>query len=234
MCGLAQIHVTKGFGTALRDAIAAGEDLHCKLGAAFVGLPTITKESHPHERQFAKIGNYGFAVGMGAKTLHRGIPERVLKGELPERFLDYTIEDTQRLREVWFDTWDGMDAFFSYVKDELLHNNKRITQLKSGRVRGGCSFVQAANTLFQGLVADGANLAVFSVSRCCYDPTLQSELFGCRPVMFVHDELILEVPESRVDIALEALPAVMIGAMERYIPDVPIKAEAKAMKRWSK
>ena len=100
--------------------------------------------------------------------------------------------------------------------------------------RKGTVYV-TGNTRFQGLAADGAEEAHWRILKECY---LQEgePLFGCRPVLFLHDEFILEVPADP-DLAHAAnlrLMKHMIEGMQVFIPDVPIKAEPSLMDRWYK
>src|SRR4029077_4189500 len=55
----------------------------------------------------------------------------------------------------------------------------------TGRIRGRVHYSQARNTPFQGLAADGAALALFALVR-----------EGFRVVGFVHDEVLVELPDE--------------------------------------
>ncbi len=71
-----------------------------------------------------------------------------------------------------------------------------IVQLYSHRTRGMVPYTAACNTFFQGLGADGAKAALWDVTLRCYaDET--SPLYACRPVNFVHDQILMEVPLER-------------------------------------
>ncbi len=94
-------------------------------------------------------------------------------------------------------------------------------------------FCDGANTLFQGLAADGAKNALFRVAHECYVDQ-GTALFGTRPVVFVHDEIIAEVPADIAHEASERLAVVMCQAMAEYVPDVPITAKPALMERWLK
>jgi len=59
-------------------------------------------------------------------------------------------------------------------------------------------------------------------------------LFGCRPIAFIHDEIILEVPEDGAPEAALRLEEVMVDIMSEYMPDIPVKADAHLMRRWYK
>src|SRR5262249_51878854 len=54
-----------------------------------------------------------------------------------------------------------------------------------GRIRGRVRYSQARNTPFQGLAADGAALALFELVQ-----------EGFRVVGFVHDEILVELPDE--------------------------------------
>ena len=73
--------------------------------------------------------------------------------------------------------------------------------------------------------------------RACRDRSVGSILYGCKahPVNFVHDELILDIPEDELmhERAYEVV-RIMVEAMKRIVPDVNIGAEPALMRRWDK
>lgn len=103
----------------------------------------------------------------------------------------------------------------------------------SGRVRGGLDYCSAANSYFQGRTADGAKMANYNFSRDCYIAT-SGALRGVRPVLFLHDEIMSEMPEEQSHEAAMAKTDIMIRAMREVIPDVPITAKPVLMRRWYK
>ena len=58
---------------------------------------------------------------------------------------------------------------------------------------------------------------------------------GLRVVNFVHDEFIVEVP-SAADLTAAAaqVKTLMVAGMKEVVPDLPVKVECAAMRRWSK
>jgi DNA polymerase I-like protein with 3'-5' exonuclease and polymerase domains len=97
----------------------------------------------------------------------------------------------------------------------------------TGRIRGRVSYSQARNTPFQGLAADGAALALFELVR-----------EGFRVVGFVHDEVLVELPdeggfvsEARVrrveDIMRRQMEGVLVGG-------IPVGCESALSRRWHK
>ena len=111
----------------------------------------------------------------------------------------------------------GDEALFR----RLFHSG--VTTL-TGRIRGRVGFTQARNTPFQGLAADGAKLALFDLTRA-----------GYRVVAFVHDEVLIELPED-ADHAAEArrVESIMNRAMEVVTGDVPVAVEYALSRVWSK
>lgn len=109
-----------------------------------------------------------------------------------------------------------------------------LEQLRSGRVRGGCTYTSACNSFFQGLGADATSYAGWLLAKACYaDPS--SPLYGSRVVAFVHDEYILETPDDARahDVAVE-LERIMVEGAKAWLPDVRIEAPPLLMRRWSK
>ena len=75
--------------------------------------------------------------------------------------------------------------------------------------------------------------ALFQAAKEAYsDPT--SPFFGSRPVVFVHDEIIAEVPEGKLHEAAFRLSQIMVEAMSTLIRRVKISATPAAMRRWTK
>jgi len=94
----------------------------------------------------------------------------------------------------------------------------------TGRIRAKASYCAQHNTMFQGLAADGAKLALWRLWRT-----------GYRLVNFVHDEVLVEVPtDSDLRCHAETIRRIMIEAMHEVVPDVRIDVEYAAMDRWQK
>jgi len=104
----------------------------------------------------------------------------------------------------------------------LVDRGKVITS--TGRLRANASFCARHNTLFQGLAADGAKLALWKLWRA-----------GFRLVNFLHDEVIVEVPQdANLKAQAEEISLLMIEGMREVVPDVRIEVEYAAASRWYK
>ena len=174
-----------------------------------------------------KIANYGFAGGMAAKT-----------------FVDYakgfgliiTLQQAKTLHAAFRRTWSEMPKYFQYVSS-LLGDGGRAERvvLAGGLIRGDVSYTAVANGFFQNLAAMGAKDALYCVVRECYI-VRNSALYGCRPWLFAHDEIGMEIPYSgkRASDAALRLQTVMIERMGHWCPDVPIGATACMARQWYK
>ena len=110
----------------------------------------------------------------------------------------------------------------SDLQDAL--DRARVVTIPTGRVRAGCSYTESCNWPFQALAADGAKLALYRLERA-----------GYRTAAFIHDEVLVEVPEAPDyrDVA-EDVSRIMVEAMREVCPDVEIRTECAVMRRWNK
>lgn len=225
----------------LAEVLRRGEDPHLALGADLLGTTYADIQARykagdgeaADARQSGKSGNFGFPGGMGvAKFLwaQRDFVKK-LKARNPQ-FDEVTW--AADLREAWINRFHEMREYFALASRATAPGmDCRMIHTWSGRVRGGLDYCSYANSRFQGRVADGAKLALRRVSRACYVER-QSPLFGCRPVLFLHDEIGLETPEERASEAADELSRVMVAAVSEVIPDVPITAKPVLVRRWWK
>jgi hypothetical protein len=97
----------------------------------------------------------------------------------------------------------------------------------TGRIRGGVNYSQCRNTPFQGLAADGAKLALW---RLIHE--------GFSVVGFIHDEILLELPDEGGSVsqaAVERARAIMCEEMESVlVGGIGVGCESALSRCWSK
>lgn len=149
--------------------------------------------------------------------------------------VELTGEQAKQLKIFWLRHFPEMKDYFRWMSNMLEAGGGRadIQSLFSNRWRGKCFYTQGCNNMFQSLTADAAKAALWEVSRLCYT-VKSSQLYGCRPLLFVHDELLVEAPLAQAAAAAKELERVMIEVYQRYTPDVKITADAHLMQAWSK
>lgn len=260
---LAQVCLWSVKYSQLAKAINEGMDAHCLLASKMVGMQYDDFKSRYENdeqlndiRQAAKAGNFGYPGMMGAVKFveaklnegssvcqwmnkrdnrcgetkakeHRGV---LLKTPLCER----CIECAQRLRQFYLETWPEIRTYWQWITAELQSKGEKITQFVSGRVRGGLHAPAAANTLFQGLAADAAKLAVINMTKEMYLVS-SSPLYGSRLAVFAHDETIIDSPPERAGVAALRQAEIMREALQLYVPDIKVgKLKPVLMKNWFK
>lgn len=241
---LAQICIWLFGFSDIAEAIKEGKDLHAAFAAAMLGLSyeeALEKlESGDSEvkesRQGAKIANYGMAGGMGHLAFI----------EYARGFgVEMSVERAKELHHGFRLMWPEMVLYFKHCSEISNDKDKDlgINQFElfvSGLIRGDVGYTQTCNTGFQNLAAMGAKKSLFDVAYACYVDE-ESPLFGCRPWLFAHDEIGMEIPFDGTDVgrvkasaAMKELEVLMIAAMERFVPDVPIGATGALCFTWLK
>lgn len=181
-------------------------------------------------RQIMKCVDFGFPGGMAART-----------------FVDYckgykiqiTEREAEDLKSFFFMQFPEVRQYLSEI-NRMLNLRGSFSESggvgyldRTGMVSGGREYCQFANFHFQSLAAEGA-LTAFAVcsERAYTDRT--SALWGTRPLLFVHDEIILECPAHKGHDAAMELKSVMEGCMMLFTPDIPSVAEPAISRRWTK
>lgn len=188
-------------------AFTAGEDIHQSTAARVFGVDP-SQVTHD-QRSKAKMVSYGLAYGMEAYGLSQrlGIPVDEAAGILQSYFsafpnvknyMDTAIHEARQ--NGYTETLFGRRRFIP----ELLSDNFRVRQAGER---------QAMNAAIQGLAAD-----IFKIALVRVDALLQSEKLKSRVVLQVHDEIIVEVPESEKDIAGPLVLDTMRDAADLKVP----------------
>jgi DNA polymerase-1 len=226
----------------LARLINDGVDLHAWLGAKIAGVPyekVIQAKTNGGPRNLldaralGKVGNFSFWGMASAKRIRQ--QARIQYG------VDMTLQQAYALQQTAKSAYPEMPKYHARINAEIVRTGGLIRSVHSdgaggfcyGDYRGGCSAPEAANGLFQRLGADGSNASLRAVTRECYaNPT--GVLFGSRPVIFFHDEVVWESP---VEIGHECAIAgakVMEKAFRSHIPDVRSDIEPVLATCWSK
>lgn len=231
LVALAHVCEEWGIKSEMAAALREGLDLHLALAAEMRGISYERAKELYHKddaeivkmRQLAKVPNFGLPGGLGADGL-KGFAKSSYNIEL-------SIDECKTLRTSWFKRWPEMSAYFRRI--EAAEQKGFIVQSFSRRRRGGIGYTDGANTMFQGLIADGAKMALYDVVRACWMEPL-SPLYGSRPVLFIHDEIIIETPEDKAAAAGDELARLMLAAMKICIPNLPMGVDPWVSSRWSK
>lgn len=191
----------------LVEAFATGIDIHRATAARVfgVGLDDVDYE----QRSKAKMVSYGLAYGMEAY----GLGQR----------LGIATKEAQEILDAYFEGFpavkDYMDATVTEARNrgytETLFGRRRaIPELRSDNFRiRQAGERQAMNAGIQGLAAD-----IFKVALVRLDQRLGEVTDKSRIVLQVHDEIIVEAPETEMSVVHETVEREMAGAFEMAVP----------------
>jgi DNA polymerase-1 len=211
-------HLSRDEG--LLKAFAAGEDVHRATAAEIFSSEPAAVDAE--QRRYAKVINFGLIYGMSAFGLARQLGiERGAAQQYMERYFTrypgvkrYMDETRARAREAGYvETVFGRRLWLPEIRS-------------SNQQRRGNAERAAINAPMQGTAADLIKMAMIAVHRWIVEGRR-----GSRLIMQVHDELVLEVPDSELDEVRGALPGLMGNVAQLA---VPLLVEIGAGPNWDK
>ena len=192
---------------AMIEAFRAGEDIHASTAAAVFEISPLLVS--PDQRRMAKTINFGIIYGMSAW----GLATRLgIEKKDAARFIDaymarypgvarYTEETLEEARETL-----RVKTLYGRIR-QLPDIRSRNYPLRENAKR------MAINARIQGTAADLMKLAMIAVDR-----RLRRELPAARLLLTVHDELVLEGPESQAEDLGALTREEMEGVAELAVP----------------
>jgi DNA polymerase-1 len=212
-------HISQDRG--LLDAFARGEDIHASTAAAVLGIPI--SEVTPEMRRLAKSVNFGLSYGQGAYGLAQ------TTGQTPE--------EAARFIETYFARFPGVRRYIETTKRqatdkgyvETLRGRRRYfpelgrDSKVSGQARQAAERM-AINMPIQGSAADIIKIAMINLHKELSKRGLKSRI-----ILQVHDELVLEAPESEVAEVTALVCHTMEGAFRL---DAPLKVDVGVGQNW--
>ena len=202
----------------MRESFLAGGDFHAETAAKVFH---VDRKDVTHEmRRSAKAVNFGIVYGISAFSLSQDI--------------GVSVAEAKAYMEAYFATFPGVRKYMDEVVEKakaagyvetLFHRRRDLPELKSSNFNMR-SFGErvALNMPIQGTAADVMKLAMVAVHR-----RLKAENLRARLVLQVHDELIVECPESEA----ETVAKLLTEEMENVVRlSVPLTADAHWGKNW--
>ncbi len=191
----------------LVNAFKEGLDIH-KATAAEVFGGSIDSVADEHRRS-AKAINFGLIYGMSAYGLARQL--NISRGDAQD-YIDLYFERYPGVLD-YMDRTRALAAEQGYV-ETIFGRRLYLPEIKASNFqRRQAAERTAINAPMQGSAADIIKRAMIAV-----DKWLQEADLDTRMTMQVHDELVLEVPESRVAEVAEGIERLMSGAADLSIP----------------
>jgi DNA polymerase-1 len=204
---------------AMLAAFHAGQDIHAATAAAIYSVPLeqVSKE----QRRHAKAINFGLIYGMSPFGL--------------TRTTDLTLAEAEAFVKAYFERFPGVKRYLDETR--RLATSQGYTETLLGRrryfpaLKGQMSQAlrnreerEAINSPVQGTAADIMKIAMLRIP-----PALAQSGLGGRMLLQVHDEIVLECPQTE----LEQTARVVQRAMgEAYPLSVPLSTESRWGYNW--
>ncbi len=203
----------------LIEAFSSGQDIHNATAARVFNVDpaAVTLE----QRSKAKMVSYGLAYGMEAYGLGQrlGIPT----GEAAV-ILDAYFEAFPKV-QAYMDATVEQARMRGYT-ETLFGRRRPIPELSNPNFRiRQAGERQAMNAGIQGLAAD-----IFKVALVRIDQALEAGNYASQVILQVHDEVIVEVPESERDVVGPLVIGIMHDAAEL---DVPLEVNVSWGTTWA-
>ena len=203
---------------AMQQAFLSGDDIHTITASQVFHVP-LTEVTH-RMRSSAKAVNFGIVYGISPFSLAQDI--------------GVTQKEAKAYMERYFEKYAGVKQYMETIVQKareqgyvetLMHRRRSLPELTSSRFNLR-SFGErvALNMPVQGTAADIMKLAMVHVDR-----RLTAEHLQARLIMQVHDELIVECPESETEQVEKLLTEEMSGVVHLK---VPLPAEAHSGRNW--
>jgi DNA polymerase I len=189
-------------------------DIHELTASALLGKPVtdVTKA----DRQLAKAVNFGLLYGQGARGL--------VAYALSSYGVSLTLDEATTHRETFFKTYPGLRAWHRQIG-----SNKEPVETRTliGRRRLAVQwFTEKANTPVQGTGADGLKCALALLWE------RRASCPGAFPVLFVHDEIVVECAQDQREPVEYWLRGAMLDGMEPIVAPVPVKVDCSFGPTW--
>ncbi len=191
----------------LVSAFAAGQDIHRATAAEVFAVAT--EEVTTDMRRSAKAINFGLIYGMSAFGLARQ--------------LNIGRKQAAEYIELYFERYPGVQSYMNNIRHTAAEQGYvetvfgRRLYLPEINARNGmrrqAAERTAINAPMQGTAADIIKLAMIHVDDWLQNSDLQSHM-----IMQVHDELVLEVPESELELVKQGLNERMENAASLLVP----------------
>ncbi len=207
---------------AMLQAFLDDQDIHSATAAAIFGVDPADVSSDLRRR--AKAINFGLIYGMSPFGL--------------TRTTDLTLAEAKDFVKAYFDRFPGVERYLEETRQQaeqvgyvstLLGRRRYFPQLtadasvsEQARAR---AMREAINAPIQGTASDIIKIAMIRLPEALDEHKLKANM-----LIQVHDELVLECPQSELASTSQTVQQVMQDACELR---VPLKTDAKAGTTWA-
>ena len=188
---------------ALLEAFNNGIDIHMATAIKLFG-----EEEAEAKRSYAKSVNFGILYGMGPKKLSDE--------------LGITSKEAKEIIINYFASFPTVQSFLTQIQDavknigyvETILERRRFFDYANATGMQKSAFMrESINAVFQGSAADLIKLSMLEIERYMNEEEVDGSM-----LLQIHDELIFEISEDKVESVSGKLKHIMENIMELEIP----------------
>ncbi|MBC7836256.1 hypothetical protein H7X87_00545 [Acetobacteraceae bacterium] len=209
---------------ALMDIFKRGGDAHSEVASRV--FHTKPEDVTYDQRRVAKVINFGILYGMGVTSLQQSLGTK--RAEAQEFYNQY------------FDAFPRLAAYIDEVKASALIQGYTATFFGRRRyfdgIKSPIPYVRASaermaiNAPMQGTQADVIKLAMIRISEYLKEKNMEED---AHLLLQVHDELVFEVAENKVDELAPTIKEIMENILsDKERKGIPFKTEGKVGPNW--
>ncbi|MDO4667883.1 MAG: DNA polymerase I [Streptococcus sp.] len=203
----------------LIEAFKQGADIHTSTAMRVFGIKE-PENVTPNDRRNAKAVNFGVVYGISDFGLANN--------------LGISRKDAKSYIDTYFERYPGIKQYMEQVVREardkgyvetLFHRRRAIPDINSRNfnIRGFAERT-AINSPIQGSAADILKIAMIRL-----DAALEEKKLRTRMLLQVHDEIVLEVPNSELADVQQLVKSIMENAISLH---VPLEVDENAGNTW--
>jgi DNA polymerase-1 len=210
---------------AMQAAYQEGRDLHAMTAQQMIGQEEPTKE----DRQKAKAVNFGTIYGQGAESLATKARESYQA--------EMSVDEAEEFRAAFFRTWPGIQEWHRRLRGEVLRD-----RFSAGRSRPAAEIRSPSGrrVLIEPDFWYGGRAAYHVQAREAdgFKKTLallwerRGEAPDSFPVVFCHDEIVIQAPIHQARAAADWLHGAMMDGMSPQTSPAPLVVEVSAGPSW--
>jgi len=210
----------------LVDIFRRGEDVHTGVAVRVFGVNA--EEVTPEMRRKAKVINFGILYGMGVNALRANLGEEATRAEAQEFFNAY------------FSTFTRLAEYLEETREYARQHGYTETMFGRRRyfpgISSGVPFIRSAaermaiNAPIQGTEGDILRIAMIEIDKYITENKLDNDV---KMLLQVHDELVFEIKEDRLNKIVPELVKIMGNVFAgKDTKGVPILTDVKVGDNW--
>ena len=202
----------------------SGGDIHTQTASDMFGIPTDKVDAKKHRYPAKRVG-FGILYMITAEGLQR---------ELAADGVDWTLQECEDKIKAWFRIYSGVADYmkrngefakrYGYVKDMWgrrryvpgIRSTNKWIRMEAERQAGNAPIQMGA----QGIIKEAMGRLV---------PVYPD--LGIKPLLQIHDEILWEMPEEMVSVALPIIEEIMCASVPSTFL-APVAVDFEVGKRW--